>query len=122
MIGILSSQARFLNIDDRQVARLKLGGYIALPTTPGPHTITSTDFSTFGDANTGKVMASARFTMSTGSVRYFRYTEGFKSLTAIPINGTVVFTGDGEYHFEEVTPQVAMKELEDTKQLEPSER
>jgi surface antigen len=89
MVGILSSKARYLNIDDRQVTRIKLGGYIALSTTPGPHTLTSTDFSTFGDTNTGKVMASARFTVTPGSVRCFRYTEGWKSLTAIPSNGTV---------------------------------
>jgi uncharacterized protein DUF2846 len=116
LIGIANMDVPIMHLDKHRLARIRIGGYLAVPVSPGQHTLTTTE-SLLG-SDTGKVRGETRFSVSAGSTLYLRYTESFKSFAAIPNPSGVVVESTGAFRFEVVPEAEARAEIADTKPLE----
>lgn len=116
VIGGGNFDVPFLNLDDRVLARMRIGGHVIIPTTAGRHTLRTTE-SLFGQ-NTDRTRGSTEFDARGGGTAYFRYTESFASITPILIGNVVFVSYAGNYVFELVPEAVAMEELLDTHRMD----
>src|SRR5689334_11404425 len=86
-VGIANWEIPYLHLDGRPVTRIKIGGNIAIPVSPGTHTLKTTE-SLFGK-DTGKVRGQTKITVRGGSAVYLRYSESISSFVPIIIPGVV---------------------------------
>ncbi len=116
MIGIINGDVPFMHLDGRRLARIRIGGYAAIPISPGKHRLTTTE-SLLGE-DIGKVRGETTFTVSAGSVVYLRYTEVFESIVPIVVPGAVIVATTGDFRFEAIPEAEARVELASTNALE----
>ena len=110
IVGIGNMDVPIIHLDGRRLGRIRIGGYYVIPVPPGQHRLTTTE-SLLGN-DTGKIRGDTRFSIAAGSTLYLRYTEGFKSITAIPIPHAGVFVeSTGDYRFEGVVPAEATTDI-----------
>jgi uncharacterized membrane protein YqiK len=90
VIGIANADVSILHLDGQRMARIRIGGYLAIPVSPGQHRLSTTQSLLFVD--TGRVVAEANFAAPADSTVYVRYTETFKTFTPIvlPRGGAAV--------------------------------
>jgi hypothetical protein len=115
LIGVANADVPFLHLDGRQLTRIRIGGSIAAPISPGQHTLTTTE-SLLG-SDTGKIRGKISFSTPAGSTLYLRYSEAFKSFVPIVTPGVVAVISSGSFSFEPVPAEQALRELADTKEL-----
>jgi hypothetical protein len=120
VIGFANPDVPFMHLDKQRLTLIRIGGYLAIPVSPGRHTLTTTE-SLFGN-DTGRIRGETSFSISQGSTLYLRYTESFKSLTAIPVGTGVVVESTGNFRFEPVSEGEALAELASTKPLEADKK
>jgi len=113
IIGIGNADVDFLHLDGRRLTRIRIGGYLAIPVSPGRHTLTTT-MSMLG-SDTGSVKGSTTFDAQAGSKIYLRYSERLGAIVPIKGVGGVV---TGSVGFEIVPESQALAELANTKALE----
>jgi predicted small lipoprotein YifL len=117
VIGSANADVSLMHLDGRRLTRMRIGGSVVVPISPGQHHLRTTQSLLGGD--TGRVLGETTFTTAPGSTIYFRYTEGFKSVTATVLpKGGAVFEGSGDFRFEQVPEPEALSELAKTKPLE----
>ena len=116
VIGIGNPDVSFIHLDGKPLTRLRIGGYLAVPVTPGRHKITTTT-SLLG-ADTGNVRAEAAVAASPGRKIYVRYTEAYANFVPIILPKVGALITQWEYRLEEVPESEALSELADTKALE----
>jgi hypothetical protein len=116
LIGIGNADVPFLHLDGRRLARIRIGGYLAIPISPGRHKLTTT-MSLLGN-DTGKIRGEATVAAPVGATIYLRYTEGFKAIVPIPLPVGVVVVSSANYVFEFVPEAEALAELASTQALE----
>src|SRR5438105_1326680 len=81
LIGIGNPDVPITHLDKHRLARIRIGGSLAIPVSPGRHTLTTTE-SLLG-SDTGKIRGETVFSVPAGTTLYLRYTESFK--TFVPI-------------------------------------
>ena len=116
LIGIGNADVPFLRLDGRPITRIRIGGHIAFPVTPGRHRLTTTE-SLLGN-DTGKVIGDTTFSTPAGSTAYFRYSQTYKSFVPIILPGVVIVHATANIGFEPVPEAEALAELAQTKRLE----
>jgi len=116
LIGIGNADVSIMHLDGRRITRIRIGGHIAFPVTPGKHRLTTTE-SMLGD-DTGKIRGETTFSVSAGSTAYFRYSETYKSFVPIVLPGVVIVHATANIGFEPVPQAEALAELAKTKRLE----
>jgi len=116
MIGIANFDVPFIHLDGRRLTRIRIGGYLVVPISPGRHKLTTTESLLGGD--TGRVRGETTFTAPAGSTLYFRYTEGFKTFVPIVLPHGAFVESSGSFRFEPVQKSEALAELANTKPLE----
>ena len=119
MIGIINGDVPFINLDGRRLARIRIGGYLAIPIAPGRHRLTTTE--SFLGKDTGKVRGETTFTVEAGTTAYLRYTESFTSVVPIVVPHVVIVATTSEFRFDPVPEGQALKELADTSALQNAE-
>jgi hypothetical protein len=119
IIGIGNADVPFLHLDGRRLTRIRIGGHIALPVSPGQHKLATTE-SLLGN-DTGKVRGEATVTVPAGAILYLRYSETFKSIVPIVFPGGVAVITSGQFAFEPVPESEALGELAKTRRLEMSD-
>jgi len=117
LIGIGNADVSIMHLDGRRITRIRIGGHVAFPVTPGKHRVTTTE-SLLGN-DTGKVRGETSFSVSAGSTAYFRYSETYKSFVPIVLPGVVIVHATANIGFEPVPEAEALAELAKTKRLEP---
>jgi hypothetical protein len=115
-IGIGNPDVAFLHLDGRRVARIRIGGYVAVPISPGQHKVTTTKAS--GGEDTGKVLSGKTFSVRAGSTVYLRYTEGFSSFVPIMVGKVATVISSTYQRFETVPEREALAELAGTKSIQ----
>lgn len=116
-IGIANWEIPYLHLDGRPVTRIKIGGHMAIPVSPGTHTLKTTE-SLFGK-DTGKVRGQTKITVRGGSTVYLRYSESISSFVPIIIPGVVSIVHMGfKMGFEPVPNEQGKSELANTSALE----
>jgi hypothetical protein len=115
-VGIANSEVAFLHLDGRRLARIRIGGYLAVPVSPGQHKVTTTQSA--GDADTGKVLSERSFSVHAGSTVYLKYTEGFSSFVPIILPKTAVVLSSLYHRFDAVPEREALAELAETQALQ----
>jgi hypothetical protein len=103
-------------LDGQRLTRIRIGGQLVIPISPGRHKLTTTE-SLLG-SDTGRVRGETTFTAPAGSTLYLRYTEGFKTFVPIVLPGGAFVESSGSYRFEPVPKSQALPELANTKPLE----
>lgn len=116
LIGIANFDVPIIHLDKQRLGRIRIGGYLAIPVSPGQHTLTTTE-SLLGN-DTGRIRGETEFSIVAGSTLYLRYTESFKSFAAVPLPSGTVVESSGDYRFEAVRDPEARAEIADTKPLE----
>ena len=116
LIGIGNADVPFIHLDGRRLARIRIGGYLAIPISPGRHKLTTTE-SLLGN-DTGRVRGDATVAAPPGSTIYLRYTEGIKAIVPIPLPVGVILISQGNYVFEFVPEAEALAELASTQAIE----
>lgn len=114
-VGIANADVAFLHLDGRRLGRIRIGGYLAVPISPGSHKVTTTE-SLLGN-DTGKIKAETSFSARAGSTVYVRYTEGFSSFVPIILPKTTVVLSSTYSRFEAVPEGQALAELADTQAI-----
>jgi uncharacterized protein DUF2846 len=117
LIGIGNADVSIMHLDGRRITRIRIGGHIAFPVTPGKHRLTTTE-SMLGE-DTGKIRGETTFSVSAGSTAYFRYSETYKSFVPIVLPGVVIVHATANIGFEPVPQAEALAELATTKRLAP---
>jgi hypothetical protein len=117
LIGIGNADVSIMHLDGRRITRIRIGGHIAFPVTPGKHRLTTTE-SLLGD-DTRKIRGETSFSVAGGSTAYFRYSETYKSFVPIVLPGVVVVHSTANIGFEAVPAAEALAELAKTKRLAP---
>jgi hypothetical protein len=117
IIGVGNADVPFIHLDGQRLARIRIGGYLAIPVSTGRHKLTTTE-SLLGK-DTGKVRGETTFAAPAGSTVSLRYTEGFKRITPIALPTGIFVESTGEYRFEYVPEAEAVIEMAKTKALEP---
>jgi len=117
IIGVGNADVPFIHLDGQRLARIRIGGYLAIPASTGRHKLTTTE-SLLGK-DTGKVRGQTTVAAPAGATVYLRYTEGFKRITPIALPAGVFVETTGEYRFEFVPAAEAALEMAKTKALEP---
>jgi Protein of unknown function (DUF2846) len=112
IIGVGNADVDFLHLDGRRLTRIRIGGYLAIPISPGRHKVTTT-MSLLG-SDTGRVRGATTFNAQAGSTIYLRYSERLGAV--VPIKGGGVVTGS--VGFEVVPESQALADLANTKALE----
>jgi hypothetical protein len=115
-VGIGNPDVAFLHLDGRRIARIRIGGYVAVPVSPGQHKVTATKSSGADDA--GKALSEKTFSARAGSTVYLRYTEGFSSFVPIILPKTTVILSSMYHRFEAVPEREALAELAETKSIQ----
>ena len=115
-IGIANADVPIMHLDGRRIGRIRISGHLAIPVSPGTHTLTTTESLLGGD--TSRVRGQTTFTVAAGSTVYLRYTERIASMTPIITPVVTVIHTTGEYRFEAVPETEALKELADTTVLD----
>jgi hypothetical protein len=115
-VGIANADVAFLHLDGRRLGRIRIGGYLAVPVSPGVHKLTTTQ--SIGGSDTGKVLGETGFSAKIGSSVYVRYSEGFSSFVPIPLPGATVVLSKTYHRFDQVHEREALTELADTKAIE----
>jgi hypothetical protein len=116
LLGVANPDVPIMHLDGRRLTRIRIGGYVALPISPGRHKLVTTE-SLLG-SDTGKVRGETTFSIPAGSTLYLRYSESFKTFVPIPLPGGVVVISSGDFRFEFVPESEARSELANTKALE----
>lgn len=117
IIGMANADVSIIHLDGRRLARMRIGGSIVVPISPGQHKLTTTQSLLSGD--TGRVLGATTFAAAPGATIYERYTEGLGNVTATVMpKGGAYFEGSGEYRFEQVPETEALAEIAKTKPLE----
>jgi hypothetical protein len=116
LLGIGNADVPIMHLDGRRLTRIRIGGYLALPISPGRHKLITTE-SLLG-SDTGKIRGETTFSVPPGSTLYLRYTESFRTFVPIPLPVGVVVISSGDFRFEFVPEAEAMAELANTKTLE----
>jgi hypothetical protein len=116
VIGFANMDVPIMHLDQRRLTRIRIGGALAIQVSPGQHTLSTTE-SLLG-SDTGRIRGETKFSASSGSTLYFRYTETFASISAMPTPVGAVVTSTGNYRFEAVPEAEALTELAGTKPLE----
>jgi hypothetical protein len=116
MVGIGNPDVAFLHLDGRRLARIRIGGYLAVPISPGQHKVTTTQ--SLGDSDTGKVLSERTFSAKAGSAVYLKYTEGFSSFVPIILPKTAVILSSMYQRFDAVPEREALAELAQTQALQ----
>jgi Protein of unknown function (DUF2846) len=116
IIGVANADVPFIHLDGRQLARIRIGGYLAIPVTAGKHKLATTE-SVLGK-DTGRVRGETIVTAPPGSTIYLRYTEGFKQITPIVLPVGIFVESVGDYRFEYVPEPEALAGIANTKTLE----
>jgi hypothetical protein len=116
LIGVANLDVPFIHLDGQRLTRIRIGGHLVVPISPGRHKLTTTE-SLLG-SDTGRVRGETTFSVPAGSTLYLRYTEGFKSFVPIVLPGGTFVSSSGDYRFEPVPKPEALAELANTKPLE----
>jgi hypothetical protein len=116
LIGIANFDVPIMHLDGRRLTRIRIGGYLVIPVSPGVHKLTTTE-SLLG-SDTGRVRGETRFSAPAGSTIYLRYTESFKSATPTVLPKGAFLESSGSFRFEAVPESEARAELANTKLLE----
>jgi hypothetical protein len=117
IIGIAAADVPIIHLDGQRLTRIRIGGYLMVPISPGQHKLTTTQ-SLLGN-DTGRVRGETTFMASAGAIIYLRYTESFKDATPIILpKGGAILESSGDYRFELVPEPEALAELAKTKPLE----
>ena len=106
----------FIHLDGQRLTRIRIGGHLVIPISPGRHKLTTTE-SLLG-SDTGRARGETTFSAPAGSTLYLRYTESFKSFVPIVLPGGAAVSSSGDYRFEPVPKSEALAELANTKPLE----
>ena len=120
IIGIGNPDVPFIHLDGRRLGRIRIGGYLAIPISPGRHKLTTTE-SLLGN-DIGRIRGDAVVAAPAGSTIYLRYTEGIKAIVPIPLPVGVILLSSGKYVFEFVPEAEALAELANTQAIELSEK
>jgi hypothetical protein len=115
-VGIANADVTFLHLDGQRIGRIRMGGFISVPISPGQHSLKTTESILGGD--TGRLFGETSFSATPGSNVYFRYSEGFKTFIPIVIHGIATAESTGDYRFESVSEAEALAELKGMKQIE----
>jgi Protein of unknown function (DUF2846) len=116
LLGIGNPDVPFIHLDGRRLGRIRIGGYLAIPISPGRHKLTTTE-SLLGN-DTGRIRGNAVVAAPAGSTIYLRYTESIKAIVPIPLPVGVILISQGNYVFEFVPEAEALAELANTQALE----
>lgn len=116
VIGIGNADVPFLHLDGQRLTRIRIGGHIPLPVSPGRHKLTTTE-SLLGN-DTGKVRGETTVTIPAGATVYLRYTETIKTFIPIILPGAVTVIMSGQFAFEPVPEPEALAEISNTRRLE----
>jgi len=116
IIGIGNPDVPFIHLDGRRLGRIRIGGYLAVPISPGRHKLTTTE-SLLGN-DTGRIRGDAVVAAPPGSTLYLRYTESIKAIVPIPLPVGVILVSSGNYVFEYVPEAEALRELANTQAIE----
>jgi hypothetical protein len=116
LIGIANFDVPFIHLDGQRLTRIRIGGHLVIPISPGRHKLTTTE-SLLG-SDTGRVRGETTFSTPAGSTLYLRYTESFKTFGPIVLPGGAFVESSGNYRFEPVAKSEALVELAKTKPLE----
>jgi hypothetical protein len=116
VIGIGNADVPFLHLDGQRLTRIRIGGHMPLPVSPGRHKLTTTE-SLLGN-DTGKVRGETTVNVPAGATVYLRYTETIKSFVPIVLPGAVTVIMSGQFAFEPVPEPEALAELAKTRRLE----
>ena len=116
VVGIANADVPFLHLDGRRLGRIRIGGYLRIPVSPGRHKLTTTE-SLLGN-DTGKIRGAAAVTAPAGSTLYLRYTEGFSSFVPIPLPHGALVVSSGKYRFEAVPEKEGLSELANTQAID----
>lgn len=116
IVGIGNADVAFLHLDGKRLARIRIGGYLAVPISPGQHKVKTTE-SLLG-SDTGKIRAETTFSAQAGSTVYLRYTEGFSSFVPIMLPKTTVVLSSMYFRFEPVPERQALADLAETQAIE----
>jgi Protein of unknown function (DUF2846) len=116
ILGIGNPDVPFIHLDGRRLGRIRIGGYLAIPISPGRHKLTTTE-SLLGN-DTGRIRGDAVVAAPAGSTIYLRYTESIKAIVPIPLPVGVVLLSSGSYVFEFVPEAEALAELANTQAIE----
>ncbi len=116
VVGIANADVTFLHLNGQRVTRIRIGGHIPLPVSPGRHKLTATA-SLLGN-DTGKVAGETTVTVPAGATVYLRYTETIKSFIPIILPGAVTVIMSGQFAFEPVPEAEALPEIAKTRRLE----
>jgi hypothetical protein len=116
MVGIGNPEVAFLHLDGRRVARIRIGGYVAVPISPGHHKVTTTKSE--GDSDSGKVLSQKAFSVRAGATAYLKYTEGFSSFVPIVLPKTAIILSSTYHQFDVVPEREALVELAQTQSLQ----
>jgi len=71
-IGIGNADVAIMHLDGQRLARIRIGGYVNVPLSPGRQKLATTE-SLLG-SDTGRVRGETTFSAPTGSTLYLRYT------------------------------------------------
>jgi hypothetical protein len=115
LIGIANFDVPFIHLDGQGLTRIRIGGHLVIPISPGRHKLTTTE-SLLG-SDTGRVRGETTFSAPAGSTLYLRYTESFKTFVPIVLPGGAVVSSSGDYRFEPVPKSEALAELAKTTPL-----
>jgi hypothetical protein len=116
LIGIANFDVPFIHLDGQRLTRIRIGGHLVIPLSPGWHKLTTTE-SLLG-CDTGRVRGETAFSAPAGSTLYLRYTEGFKTFVPTVLPGGAFVESSGNYRFEPVAKSEALAELAKTTPLE----
>jgi Protein of unknown function (DUF2846) len=116
MLGIANPDVPIMHLDGRRLTRIRIGGYLAIPITPGRHKLVTTE-SLLG-SDTGRIRGETTFSIPAGTTLYLRYSEGFKTFVPIPLPMGVAVIASGDYRFEYVPKSEALADLANTTRLE----
>jgi hypothetical protein len=117
-IGSANADVSLMHLDGRRLTRMRIGGSVVVPISPGQHHLRTTQSLLGGD--TGRVLGETTFTAAAGGTVYVRYTEGIKNVTGMMVlpKGGAVFETEGYFRFELVPEPEALSELAKSKPLE----
>jgi hypothetical protein len=116
VVGIGNPDVAFLHLDGRPLTRIRIGGYLAVPISPGQHKATTTQ--SMAGSDTGKVLSARSFSAHAGSTVYLRYTEGFSSFVPIVLPNTAVILSSTYHRFDAVPEREALAELAETQVIQ----
>jgi hypothetical protein len=115
LVGIGNPEVAFLHLDGRRLARIRIGGYLAVPVSPGQHKVTTTKSQ--GDSDSGNVLSEKSFSARAGSTVYLKYTEGFSTFVPIILPNTALVLSSTYHQFDVVPEREALTELAQTQSL-----